>query len=171
MRKRIAAPVTTAEQEQGWLKLTDIATVEVASEEASFPIEAVFTGDGAHGWRASAPGPQLIRILFDEPVSVSRIRLRFEEQALQRTQEFTLSWCPAAGGCKEIVRQQFNFSPAGATTELEEYSVNLDDVAARRHRHFGVVARRRTAIARTAIALVFGGGAGISSWVWNDGNS
>ena len=129
MRKRIAAPVTTAEQEQGWLKLTDIATVEVASEEASFPIEAVFTGDGAHGWRASAPGPQLIRILFDEPVSVSRIRLRFEEQAMQRTQEFTLSWCPAAGGCKEIVRQQFNFSPAGATTELEEYSVNLDDVA------------------------------------------
>ena len=30
---------------------------------------------------------------------------------------------------KEIVRQQWNFSPAGSTSEIEEYKVALDGVA------------------------------------------
>jgi len=29
---------------------------------------------------------------------------------------------------REIVRQQYNFSPATNTRELEDYTVNLDDV-------------------------------------------
>ena len=29
----------------------------------------------------------------------------------------------------EIVRQQWNFSPAGSTTEIEQYAVDLDAVS------------------------------------------
>lgn len=131
MRKRIVGiPVGVhAESDGGWLNLSEMATVEVQSEDAEFPIEAAFGRDGGKGWRASGTGPQLIRILFDEPARINRIHLSFHEPAVERTQEFSLSWCPAAGGCIEIVRQQWNFSPGGSTTEREEFAVNLDNVA------------------------------------------
>ena len=56
--------------------------------------------------------------------------LRFEECDAERTQEFTLSWCPSKRGCWEIVRQQWNFSPAGSTVEIEDYAVDLQGVSA-----------------------------------------
>lgn len=115
---------------QDWLDLQQIATVEVTSEDPNFPIESVFDSGGGSGWRASEQGEQRIRIIFDEPKSLRRMQLRFHEIELQRTQEFTISWSSAAGGpSKEIVRQQFNFSPGGSTTELEDYTVDLDDVS------------------------------------------
>lgn len=61
-----------------------------------------------------------------------RIRLLFEEQVGgERTQEFVLSWSP--GGAepdREIVRQPYNFSPPGVTSEVEDYGVELDGVRA-----------------------------------------
>jgi hypothetical protein len=53
------------------------------------------------------------------------------EPERERLQEFTVRWSSAEGGQpKEVVRQQWNFSPAGSTNEVEDYEVNLDDVAA-----------------------------------------
>jgi hypothetical protein len=47
-----------------------------------------------------------------------------------RTQEFTLSWWSHRGERHQtIVRQQFNFSPRGATTQVENYEVDLPDAA------------------------------------------
>jgi hypothetical protein len=63
-------------------------------------------------------------------VSLNRIQLRFYEPDSERTQEFTLRWRSASGGPHvEIVRQQWNFSPSGSTTQVETYAVNLHDVA------------------------------------------
>jgi hypothetical protein len=132
VRKRIVELGRTslpAESDAGWLNLSEIATVEVTSEDEHFPVENVFANNGGSGWRAARPSRHMIRIIFDEPVAVRRIRLRFDEAELERTQEFTLSWCPAAGGSREIVRQQWNFN-RGATTEIEDYALNLDGVAA-----------------------------------------
>lgn len=132
MRKRITGPYHAQprdESDRGWLDIEQIATLEVTSEDADFPIEGVFGRDGP-GWRASQRGEQQIRIIFDEPVSLHRIHLRFHEAESERTQEFTLRWLPAAGGsAREIVRQQWNFSPAGSTTEIEQYVVDLDAVS------------------------------------------
>jgi hypothetical protein len=133
MRKRIVNPgaaETVAVSEGSWLNLSEIATVEVISEKEGFPIESVFAGNGGAGWRAALPGEQLVRIVFDEPVAVSRIQLRFEERERERTQEFSLCWRPSSGGCREIVRQQWNFSPAGSTAEIEDYAVSLEAVSA-----------------------------------------
>jgi hypothetical protein len=133
MRKRIAGTHHAepgGESGQGWLNLEQIATIELTSEDPRFPIECVFGSKGGPGWRASERGEQQIRIIFDEPVSLHRIHLRFQEEESTRTQEFTLRWSPAAGGsATEIVRQQWNFSPAGSTTEIENYAVDLDAVA------------------------------------------
>ncbi len=133
MRKRIVEAPTARiirPLDDDWLNLAEIATVEVSSEHDGFPVEGVFADTGGPGWRASRAGTQVIRILFDEPIAVCRIRLRFEETQFQRTQEFALRWSTAAAGTGGIVRQQWNFSPAGSTVEIEDYAVNLEAVSA-----------------------------------------
>jgi len=114
-----------------WIDLGQIATVEVTSEDPNFPIESVFSANGGPGWRASQRGEQQIRLIFDETLAVHRIQLHFLEPTRDRLQEFTVRWLAADGGQpKEIVRQQWNFSPLGSTSELEDYEVNLDGVSA-----------------------------------------
>lgn len=53
----------------------------------------------------------------------------FEELEQARTQEFVLSWRseeePAG---KQIVRQQYTFSPPGTTRQMEIYQVDLRGV-------------------------------------------
>jgi hypothetical protein len=133
MRKRIvrqAAIQGESVSAEAWLNLEQLVTVEVTSEDPDFPIESVFNGSNGPGWRALENGKQQIRLIFDQPISLKRIRLRFIETKLERTHEFTLRWSSVQGGpSKEIVRQQWNFSPAGSTSEVEEYETSLDGVA------------------------------------------
>lgn len=135
MRKRIVrgpTPMETSrDSEQGWLDLQDIATVEVTSEDSGFPIESAFNFERGIGWRAAELGEQQIRIIFDHPTPIRRIQLHFVETTVERTQEFTLRWSSVRGGpMKEIVRQQWNFSPTGSTHEVEDYHVELKEVSA-----------------------------------------
>jgi hypothetical protein len=132
MRKRIVAPhgVEAREGDHRWLDLEHLATVEVTSEHPSFPVESALALREGPGWRAAQHGQQQIRIIFDEPVSLQRIQLRFCEAESERTQEFTVRWSSAGGGpSKEIVCQQWNFSRTGSTTEIEDYTVDLQAVA------------------------------------------
>jgi hypothetical protein len=67
-----------------------------------------------------------IRLLFDQPQRLRRISLVFEETETERTQEFVLRWSPDGGrSFREIVRQQWNFSPLSTIREVEEYPVEL----------------------------------------------
>ncbi len=133
MRKRIVGPhhdQQGGQSDKGWLDLEQIATVEVTSEDPSFPIESAFGSDDGPGWLASQGGEQQIRVIFDHPVSVHRMELRFHETGGERTQEFILRWSSESGGLTtEIVRQQWNFSPTGSTTEIEHYVVDQDAVS------------------------------------------
>jgi len=107
------------------------AEVEVTSEDAAHPIESALTAAGGSGWRAATPGPQTIRLRFDEPQRVERIRLVFEERDVARTQEFVLRWSADGGRTyREIVRQQYNFSPPDTGREVEDYTVQLDGATA-----------------------------------------
>ena len=133
MRKRVTRPHDVqlgSQPDQGWLDLDEIASVEVTSEDPSFPIESAFGLKEGPGWRASQAGEQQIRLIFDKPVSIHRIQVSFCESETERTQEFILRWSPVTGvPATEIVRQQWNFSPAGSTTEGEYYVVDLDAVS------------------------------------------
>ncbi len=72
-----------------------------------------------------------IRLIFDQPLALRRIQLHFLEPKCVRLQQFTLHWLTSDGGNpREIVRQQWNFSPAGSTSELEDYEVNLEGASA-----------------------------------------
>ncbi len=131
MRKRLINP--TAERPktlgQGWLDLERAAVVEVTSEDNEFPVESAFASEDAQGWRAAAPGRQTIRLIFDHPQKLNCVYLVFEEHETRRTQEFVLR-CSSDGGStlREIVRQQWNFSPPESIREVEEYRVDLHGV-------------------------------------------
>ncbi len=131
MRKTLIQETPTdASTEAGlWLDLETLASVEVASEVPGYPIESVFAGQAGAGWRAAETGKQVIRLIFDQPHDIRRIQLRFSETDIERTQEFVLEWAPPGGPQRDIVRQQWNFSPNGATSEVEDYHVDLDGVA------------------------------------------
>lgn len=128
MRKRIIGSVPQPAPTSGedWLDLEGLVEVEVTSEDADHPIEsALLPGDSA-GWRASEPGAQTIRLLFARPQRLTRIQLRFLEKNAERTQQYVLRWSPDNGqSFHEIVRQQWNFHPHGATSETEEHRVEL----------------------------------------------
>jgi hypothetical protein len=106
-----------------------IASVEVSSEESDHPIESALLLEGKRGWRASDPGVQTIRLIFDEPQKLKRILLIVEDTENSRTQEFVLRWSPNTQySSREIVRQQWNFSPPDSVRETEEYAVELSEV-------------------------------------------
>jgi hypothetical protein len=131
MRKTIIRPVPQSRPvaEEGWLKLEDLARVEVTSEEPAHPVESALIPGTDSGWQAAEPGKQTIRLIFDDPQRITRIRLFFIEAAVERIQEFALRWSSDGGrSFHEIVRQQFNFSPGGATREEEDYHVALPGV-------------------------------------------
>ena len=131
MRKtHIAAVAQNVSLEQAWLDLLRHAAVEITSEEPGYPIESALAGKGP-GWRAGSSGTQIVRLLFDKPHRLKHVSLVFEDVENTRTQEFVLRWSPSRDGCfREIVRQQWNFSPSGSVREIEDYVVELSEVLA-----------------------------------------
>jgi hypothetical protein len=131
MRKQIIAPVQqkTTSPDQDWLNVESLAEVEITSEDAAHPIESALLPGQASGWRAAGPEMQTIRILFSQPQRLRRICLNFMETHTERTQEYVLRWSPDGGqSFREIVRQQWNFSPHGTTGETEDHHVELPAV-------------------------------------------
>jgi hypothetical protein len=131
MRKRLVTPIPqdVPPLDEGWLDLDDAAVVEVTSEEKEYPVESALVSGEMRGWRAADSGTQTIRLIFDEPQRLTRIALVFEETETERTQEFVLRWSPDGGrSFREIVRQQWNFSPPQTMREVEEYQVDLSGV-------------------------------------------
>jgi hypothetical protein len=130
MRKRFitSRQETARPHGEGWLNLDHAAVVEVTSEEEGFPVESALLSGETRGWRAAMPGSQTIRLVFDQPQTLGHISLVFEEREATRTQEFVLRWSADGGrSFREIVRQQWNFSPPQTIREVEEYEVKLSD--------------------------------------------
>ena len=133
MRKRITNQGTESVSplNQQWLNVEHLAEVEVTSEDAAHPIESALIPSAGPGWRALQPGQQTVRLLFDEPQRLKHMRLLFQEDKQERTQQFVLRWSSDGGqSYREIVRQQYNFSPPATTSECEDYTVDLDGVTA-----------------------------------------
>jgi len=130
--RKSVIPVASAEvltSEEDWLEIAPLAQVEVTSEHPDHPIEAALGAGSASGWRAGASGAQTVRLRFDKPQEIRRIRLRFVETQHARRQEFVLRSSTDGRTSRDIVRQQWNFSPTGSTVELEDYVVDLSGVA------------------------------------------
>ena len=133
IRKRIvrdACPPPSFGTELPALDIPAIATVIVSSEETNHPIEYVFDGQrgpGASRWRAAVPGEQCLIINFDTPQTLNQLVLDIEEPDVSRTQELLLSVSSDGGRTyRDVVRQEYNFSPPGTTYERETWVLNTD---------------------------------------------
>ncbi len=131
MRKRLVEPIPqdAPHLDEGWLDLDRIAVVEVTSEQKEYPVESALVLRETRGCRAADSGAQTIRLVFDLPQRLRRIALVFEETETKRTQEFVLRWSGDGGrSFRDIVRQQWNFSPPESIRETENYRVDLSEV-------------------------------------------
>jgi hypothetical protein len=131
MRKRIITrdSQSSVRTDEEYMDLQHLAQVEITSEDPAFPFESALTEVKGKGWKAGNPGKQIIRILFDEPQNIKRIHLQFDEETRARTHEFVIFWSSAdEASYREVVRQQFTFSPPATTSETEDYVVSLNDV-------------------------------------------
>lgn len=134
MRKEIIGHRRTTEERHGhaeWLDLDSIAHLQITSEDPAFPIENALSTNPERnelGWRAASPGPQTITLLFDAPQHIRRIYLHFIEREVERSQEFVLRYSSEKERDREVVRQQWTFSPSGSVQEIEDYAVELDSV-------------------------------------------
>jgi hypothetical protein len=134
MRKEIVGQRTVAGEGRSggeWLDLASIARVQLTSEDPAFPVENALSANpelNELGWRAGSPGPQTLTLLFDAPQNIRRVRLHFMEHKIERSQEFVLRYSSAQETNREIVRQQWAFSPTGSMQEIEDYAVELESV-------------------------------------------
>jgi hypothetical protein len=128
-RKRqlaVDVPPRRASADSTWLDVLALARVRASSEHPQHTVARAFSPSADRGWRAADPGVQVIDVQFRQPRDLTRIRLVFDEDREERTQQFTISWSAQRGERHgEVVRQQFNFSPSGARREVEEYAVAL----------------------------------------------
>jgi hypothetical protein len=117
---------------QGEIPVAKVATVQVSSEQGDHPIDNAFDnsrGPGGSRWIAHEPGEQTVTLVFDSAQTLRRIGVEVEEVAVSRTQELSVSVSSDGGRTfRELVRQEFNFSPTGTTFEREVWSVATEGV-------------------------------------------
>jgi hypothetical protein len=128
VRKLVTANVAKhVESPPRWFDIASLATAELSSEDPACPFENALS-QSATGWRALEPGPQTIRLRFDQPINLRQLRLEFSETKVERSQEFAVVTESQDGARREIIRQQWNFTPNDSPTEIEDYKVELRDV-------------------------------------------
>jgi hypothetical protein len=135
MRKHVGTSSTeigAPAQPSRTLPLAEIATAFVTSEAIGHPMEYIFDGQqgpGATRWVAGTPGEQTLLLAFDGPQPLHEIGIEIEERDIARTQELDVSVSSDGGETfKELVRQEYTFSPPGTSFEREAWTVDTEPV-------------------------------------------
>ena len=135
LRKQIIGTPAAAPASAPAAGATDVAaeaTVLVTSEDPGHPVDHAFDGIGGPGgtrWIAGGPGEQAVILAFDAPRAIRRVALEIEESGLERTQELQVAVSSDGGRAyREVLRQEYTFSPGGSTFEREDWAVVADGV-------------------------------------------
>ena len=116
----------------GEIDIAEVAAVLVTSEAPDHPIDLAFDLDrGRRGarWIAGEPGERTVTLAFAAPQTINQILLEVEEPEFARTQELHLSLsCDGGRTYRELLRQEYNFSPAGTSFERKKWKVSAQGV-------------------------------------------
>ena len=116
----------------GEIDIAAVATVLVTSESPDHPVDLAFDdrrGPGGSRWIAGETGEQELILAFDAPQTIRQVGLEIEEPEIARTQELHLSTsCDGGQTYRELLRQEYNFSPPGTTFEREQWAVTAQGV-------------------------------------------
>jgi len=88
------------------------------------------SGLGATRWMSARPDTiEHLVVEFDRPQTISRLVYEVEEATRERTQEVRVEVSEdGARTYRQILVQEYNFSPRGATYQREEQRFNLRQV-------------------------------------------
>jgi len=130
LRKRLLEPeATTSAGTDDEIDIVGCATIAFSSEDPAHPIEHLFdgrSGPGATRWISARPDTvERIIVEFDEPQPISRLVYEVEEAVRERTQEVRVEVCENGRRTyRQILVQEYNFSPGGGTYQREELRFN-----------------------------------------------
>jgi F5/8 type C domain len=127
--KESASPVNLARE----IDLARQAILAYTSEDPDHPIENLIDrhdGRGGTFWASSKPdSTERIIVEFDQPQSVSLMIYEVEECSSERTQEVRVEVSSdGARTYRQVLVQEYTFSPAGATFQHEEQHLNLPSI-------------------------------------------
>jgi hypothetical protein len=131
LRKRLLdAEPTTSDGTDDEIDIVGCATIAYSSEDPAHPIEHAFDsrdGPGVTRWISARPDTvERIIVEFDEPQPISRLVYEVEEAVRERTQEVCVEVSEdGVRTYRQILIQEYNFSPRGATYQREELRFNL----------------------------------------------
>lgn len=134
LRKRpLEADAAASGRAANEIDIVGCATVSYSSEDPAHPVEYMLdghSGPGATRWTSARPETiEHIVMGFDQPQTISRLVYEVEEPARERTQEVRAEVSEDGGrSYRQILVQEYNFSPRGATYQREELRFNLHGV-------------------------------------------
>src|SRR5438445_13359237 len=117
----------------GEIDIASCATVAYSLDDPAHPVEHLLdepSGLGAGRWMSARPDTtEHIVIEFDLPQAISRLVDEVEETMRERTQEVRVEVSEDGGrSYRQILVQEYNFSPGGATYQRQDQRVNLRQV-------------------------------------------
>ncbi len=141
IRKRKITERGEARDSTGAVDLAGCATIAYTSEDSAHPIDALFDDSGGPDgtfWASErANVTEQIIVEFDRPRSISRLVYEVAEARVERTQEIRLAVSSDEGRTfRQVLVQEYSFSPRGATFQREEVRLGASDVT---HLRFTVV--------------------------------
>jgi len=133
LRKRLLAADTAAARADDEIDIPACATIAYSSEDPAHPIENLLdarSGPGGTRWLSARPdATERILVEFDRPQTISRLVYEVEETMRDRTQEVRVEVSDKGSHAyRQILVQEYNFSPRGATFQREDQRVDLRGV-------------------------------------------
>jgi len=130
MRKRLmSAQVSDCAGGQGRIDIAGLALFRFSSEDPEHPLEHLVDGccgRGATRWAgAQADTTECIELEFEPAQEISRLIYEVEESGVERTQQVRVEISTDQGRIyRQVLAQDYNFSPYGATFQREEVDLN-----------------------------------------------
>jgi hypothetical protein len=146
IRKRLmSAQISMPAEGAGEIDIASHATLAYSSEDPNHPLEHVFDrhfGPGATRWSSARPdATEYIVLEFDQVQGVSRLIYEVEEPREQRTQEVRVEvWTDRDRAYRQVLVQDYTFSPQGATFEHEDVQLDLPAIS---HMRLTIVPNKR----------------------------
>jgi F5/8 type C domain len=134
LRKRqLEADEATSGRAADEVDIAGCATIAYSSEDPAHPIEHLLdgrSGPGARRWISARPDVvDNIVVEFDRPQTISRLVYEVEEAERERTQEVRVDVSEDGGRTyRQILVQEYTFSPRGATYQREHQRLNLQQI-------------------------------------------
>jgi hypothetical protein len=128
-KRRLEDDAATSASASDEIDIPGCATIAYSSENPAHPVEHMLdgrSGPGATRWISARPDTvERVVVEFDHPQAISRLVYEVEEAMRERTQEVRVEVSEDGGRTyRQILVQEYTFSPGGATYQREEQRLN-----------------------------------------------